>query len=105
MVMFSVDVVIFLALRRAGRRGAAGGRGEAELLGGAGEALRAGGGLEEAQAFERGQEQHAKNLPTGHCDTTSSHILALAASRLLRGKRRKEKWSRRRPDRQVGGRG
>ena len=35
-----------------------GGRGDAELLGAAGEALLAGGGLEEAQAFERGQEQH-----------------------------------------------
>ena len=35
-----------------------GGRGDAELLGGAGEALEAGRGLEEAQAMERGQEQH-----------------------------------------------
>ncbi len=39
-----------------------GGRGDAELLRGAGEALLAGGGLEEAQVFERGKEQHAKNL-------------------------------------------
>ena len=34
-----------------------GGRGDPELLGGAGKALVAGRGLEEAQAFERGQEQ------------------------------------------------
>ena len=39
-----------------------GGRGDAELLRGAGEALLAGGGLEEAQVFERGKEQNAKNL-------------------------------------------
>ena len=39
-----------------------GGRGDAKLLGGADEALVTGGGLEEAQAFERGQEQHAKSL-------------------------------------------
>ena len=37
-----------------------GGRGDAKLLGGADEALVAGGGLEEAQAFERGQEQHVR---------------------------------------------
>ena len=37
-----------------------GGRGDAKLLGGAHEALVTGGGLEEAQAFERGQEQHAR---------------------------------------------
>ena len=37
-----------------------GGRGDAKLLGGADEALVTGGGLEEAQAFERGQEQHAR---------------------------------------------
>ena len=47
-----------------------GGRGDAELLGAAGEALLAGGGLEEAQAFERGQEQHSKNLRTGHFGNT-----------------------------------
>ena len=47
-----------------------GGRGDAKLLGGPGEALLAGGGLEEAQAFERGQEQHAKNLRTGHFHNT-----------------------------------
>ena len=38
-----------------------GGRGDAELGPGAGEALVAGGGLEEAQAFERGQEQHGSD--------------------------------------------
>ena len=43
-----------------------GGRGDAKLLGGADEALVAGRGLEEAQAFERGQKQHAKNLWMGH---------------------------------------
>ena len=38
-----------------------GGRGDPEPGGGAGEALVAGGGLEEAQAFERGQEQHGSD--------------------------------------------
>ena len=47
-----------------------GGRSDAELLGAAGEALLAGGGLEEAQAFERRQEQHLKNLRTGHFGNT-----------------------------------
>ena len=43
-----------------------GARGDAELLGRVGEALEAGCGLEEAQAFERGQMQHATNFRTGH---------------------------------------
>ena len=57
-----------------------GGRGDAELLGGAGEALEAARGLEEAQAIERGQEEHAGKPPDrAHDDTGLPASAALPA--------------------------
>ena len=56
------DVEVFLQHADAA---ADGGRGDPELGPGAGEALVAGGGLEEAQAFERGPEQHGSEPPDG----------------------------------------
>ena len=56
-----------------------GGRGDAGLLGGAGEALVAGRGLEEAQAIERGQEQHAgKTSGQGAMTITGFRLCRLA---------------------------
>ena len=69
-----------------------GGRGDPEFGPGAGEALVAGGGLEEAQAFEWGQEQHGRET-SGRAWTNGCYGIAhfrVGGSRYASGKPRQE---------------
>ena len=73
-----------------------GGRGDAELLGSAGEALVAGRRLEEAQAVERGQEQH-RYRPSGRGASDKTRVChgtpcASAARRIVTATPMEQVW-------------